>query len=134
MVKNNKNYLVNYLNALIHGLLSATQKYTYYILSEKHYREEDKIEEFIEECKKKAEKEMKKIQDSHRASIPVLISFKIGDLLRSKCSSKENEIISLYNELLKINHYDPNLLKIVKVKNRLAHVTKDILVDLLYRN
>ena len=31
--------------------------------------------------------------------IPQLVTFKVGDLLRCKCSSKESEIISLYNEI-----------------------------------
>ena len=58
----------------------------------------------------------------------------MGDLLRSKCSSKESEITALYRELLKINHHQPDLLKITKVKNRLKNVTKDILINMVYRN
>ena len=63
-----------------------------------------------------------------------LISFNIGDLLRSRCYSKEKEIIGLYHELLRINYHRPDLFKIVTVRNRLSGVTKDILVNILYRN
>ena len=65
---------------------------------------------------------------------PQLISFNIGDLLRSRCYSKEKEIIGLYHELLRINYHRPDLFKIVTVRNRLSSVTKDILVNILYRN
>ena len=34
---------------------------------------------------------------------PELITFNIGDLLRCKCTSKEDEIIALYKEIEKIN-------------------------------
>ena len=63
-----------------------------------------------------------------------LISFNIGDLLRTRCYSKETEIIGLYHELLKINYHQSDLFKIVTVRNRLSGVTKDILVNIMYRN
>ena len=93
--KNSKFYMSTYLNALIHGLLTA---------------------------KKNCGFDIK------------LISFNVGDLLRSRCYSKEKEIIGLYQELLKIDHHRPELFKIVSVRDRLAYVTKDILVNILYRN
>ena len=57
----------------------------------------------------------------------------MGDLLRSKCYSKENEIIGLYQELLRIDHHRPDLLRIVSVRNRLTYITKDILINLMYK-
>ena len=67
-------------------------------------------------------------------NIPTLVTFKIGDLLRCKCSSKELEAMSLFSELERISHFHPETLRIVRVKNRLRRGTKDILVNLVYRN
>lgn len=56
MLKNNNNYLVNYLNTLIHGLLKATERYSYYVLDgELSYNSEEDIDEFIERCKRSCE-------------------------------------------------------------------------------
>ena len=63
-----------------------------------------------------------------------LISFNVGDLLRSRCYSKEAEIIALYQGVLKANHYCPEIFKVVSVRNRLSYVTKDILINILYRD
>ena len=68
MFKNNKFYVIKYLNKLIHGLLSARRWW------------DDK---------------------------PQLVSFRVGDLLRCRCTSKENEIIALYNEIERINLHHP---------------------------
>ena len=92
--KNSEIYLVVYLNALIHGLLSVQEQ-------------------------------------NQQIS---LITFNVGDLLRNKCYSKENEIIGLYQELLRIDHHRPDLLRIVSVRNRLTYITKDILINLMYRD
>ena len=67
MFKNNKFYVMKYLNRLIHGLLSVTRSKTH----------------------------------------PQLVSFRVGDLLRCRCTSKENEIIALYNEIERINLHHP---------------------------
>ena len=98
---NSKIYLISYLNALIHGLLSAVNQ----------------------ACKEKRIEER-----------PYLISFHLGDLLRSRCYSEEAEIISLYEALLKINQNHSDFMKIISVRNRLSFVTKDILVNILYRD
>lgn len=63
-----------------------------------------------------------------------LVSFNVGDLLRSRCSSKEVEVIALYQGVLKANRCCPEVFKVVSVRNRLAYVTKDILINILYRN
>ena len=64
----------------------------------------------------------------------MLISFFVDDLLRCRCYSQEEEITTLYNELQRINKERPELLKIVNVRSRLEYVTKDIKINLLYRN
>jgi hypothetical protein len=61
------------------------------------------------------------------------MTFKIGDLLRCKCASKEKEINALYNYLLRESTWNPDILKIVKIKNRLEKGTKDILLNLLFK-
>ena len=67
--KNNASYLITYLNALIHAINKAIQKLI--------ARYDLTTLEFV----------------------PELITFKIGDLMRCKCSSKEKEIIALYKEI-----------------------------------
>ena len=54
--------------------------------------------------------------------------------MRCKCSSQENEIIALFNEIQRMNLAEDNTLKLVRVKNRLESGTKDILMNLMYRN
>ena len=75
-----------------------------------------------------------KIKKEQPQNTPVLITFRIGDLLRCKCSSKELEAMSLFGELERIDHFHPKVLRIVRVKNRLRKGTKDILVNLIYRD
>lgn len=65
--------------------------------------------------------------------IPDLITFKIGDLLRCKCDSKEREIVTLYR-MLEWKNYMQKGFKIVRVKNRLNKGTRDILINILYQN
>ena len=57
MFKNNKFYVIKYLNKLIHGLLSATHNYGFIAATDPK---------------------------------PQLVSFRVGDLLRCRCTSKEN--------------------------------------------
>ena len=97
MLKNNKFYLIDYLNLLIHGLLSATEKFTWFIFSKLTYDEFEDIDMFIRRCKVEFEKRKLDITENEKKYIPSLITFKIGDLLRCKCSSKEYEITALFN-------------------------------------
>jgi hypothetical protein len=62
MVKNLHSYIILYLNRLIHGLLTVSHEF--------HNKEVDKS-----------------WQDW--PAPPNLVTFKIGDLIRCKCSSKE---------------------------------------------
>lgn len=61
MSKSNENYLINYLNKLIDCILTAEERWMERMHHKSHYKQE----------------------------IPSLITFKLGDLLRCKCSSKE---------------------------------------------
>jgi len=62
------------------------------------------------------------------------VTFKIGDILRCKCSSQEGEIRALYSEVERISHQQPHLLRIVRIKDRLEQGTRDILINLMYRD
>lgn len=67
-----------------------------------------------------------------RQSLPNLMSFKIGDLMRCKCQSKETEILRIYKEIERISETNPERLKIVRIKNRLMSGTNDILMNVLF--
>jgi hypothetical protein len=69
MVKNLHSYIILYLNRLIHGLLTVSKEFY--------------------------EKEVDKSWDGWQ-SPPNLVTFKIGDLIRCKCSSKEKEIMKIF--------------------------------------
>ena len=82
-MKNYKNYLLNYLNSLINGLARASKKYGLYRL---YFKDEFDFFEINEKCEQRLNKH--KIEDHDKDHFPSLVSFKIGDLLRCKCSSK----------------------------------------------
>lgn len=54
--------------------------------------------------------------------------------MRCKCSSKETEISAIYKEIMRISHSNPGLWKVNRIKNRLAQGTRDILINLVYRD
>ena len=86
LVKNNSFYLFTYLNLLIHGLATAAKKYTIYKTYYSMYTVND-FDDLSSYCSK--EFDSYKLLEENRDVSPQLISFKIGDLLRCKCSSKE---------------------------------------------
>ena len=60
-----------------------------------------------------------------------LVTFKISDLFRCKIKSRESEIVRIFNQIKQISEKgDP--FKIVRIKNRLAQGTKDIMVNILF--
>jgi hypothetical protein len=69
MVHNLHSYIVLYLNRVIHGLLTVSKEFY--------------------------EKEINKSWDGWQ-SPPNLMTFKIGDLMRCKCSSHEREIVRIF--------------------------------------
>lgn len=71
---------------------------------------------------------------SYISFIPELVSFRVGDILRCRCTSKEKEIIALYTELERMSRKKDSGLKIMRIKNRLEKGTKDILINFLYKN
>ena len=64
MFKNNKFYLISYLNSLIHGLLTAKKMFETYIIGKSanyNCRTGEPIEQFLEYCSRKIqEKEIQK--------------------------------------------------------------------------
>jgi hypothetical protein len=44
------------------------------------------------------------------------------------------EIKAIYNEIERIDQKNPEILKIIKVKNRLERGTRDVLMNLMFRN
>lgn len=54
-------------------------------------------------------------------------------MLRCKCSSKESEIIALYNYLDYYCKENKDKLEMIRVKNRLSEGTKDILINMKFR-
>ena len=62
---------------------------------------------------------------------PNLLSFKIGDLMRCKLSSREQEVIRIYNELIRLSRSKEHArtFRIVRIKNRLKDSTNDILIN-----
>lgn len=58
----------------------------------------------------------------------------MGDLLRCKCSSREREIIRVYEEINRISREQPEQLKIVRIKNRLKSGTNDILMNVRFNS
>ena len=66
-------------------------------------------------------------------AVPQLVTFRLGDLMRCKCSSKESEIGALYQEIMRVSDTNPDLWKVLRIKNRLSEGTKDILINLTYR-
>ena len=72
MVKNLHSYILLYLNRLIHGLLSVSKLFF--------------------------EKDIDKAWEMWQ-SPPNLVTFKIGDLMRCKCASREKEVVRIYREI-----------------------------------
>ena len=107
MVKNLHSYITLYLNRLIHGLLTVSK--TFY------------------------DKQIDESWDDWQTP-PNLMTFKIGDLIRCKMSSKEKEIVKVFRELKLVSAKNPEKLKIVRIKNRLKQGTNDILINVKFNN
>jgi hypothetical protein len=58
-----------------------------------------------------------------------LIHFKIFDLLRCKCISKESEIVYLIRRLNEKSNDPSDPFKIIRIKDRLSNGTRDILIN-----
>lgn len=106
IVNNLHSYILLYLNRLIHGLLKVS--------------------------KRVYDKEL--IGRARWTSPPNLISFKIGDLMRCKIGSQEKEILKLFKHLADVSEKNPQVFKIIRIKNRLKEGTNDILMNVRYKN
>jgi hypothetical protein len=78
-------------------------------------------------------------EDELRANYEVLrqvdlISFKVGDLIRGKYAGSEAEFLRIYKNLIEVSEQRPEVLKIVRIKNRLDQKENDILVNLFFSN
>ena len=85
MLMNYKNYLINYLNALIHGLLRAMNFYSYYTDSNYEYFYSQESKTYTNDHL--FHRKNSGIQVSEKNQIPMLISFFVDDLLRCRCYS-----------------------------------------------
>jgi len=63
-----------------------------------------------------------------------LITFKVSDLMRCKCSSRESEILRILSIIKKLGEEKQDLFKIVRIKDRLEMNTRDILINILFMN
>ena len=104
-----RTYLVSYLNKIIQALLAIPEDY------------DDEEEEG-----------RGKHQNKAKSRFVNLITFKITDLLRCKCSSRENEILRIFNAIKRISESDLDLIKIIRIKDRLELGTRDILINILF--
>lgn len=111
MFKNNQNYIKGYLNTLIHCLMTVELEFEAIVKVEA--KKGKKISNKVESvCNGKMNiSELLEIIGNIKIGvvrnfedrIPSLLSFKISDLIRCKCSSREYEITALYNEIHKIS-------------------------------
>jgi len=63
-----------------------------------------------------------------------LLSFKLGDLMRCKYSSKEREVIKIYKEIDRLSKTNPQKFKVVRIKDRLKSGTNDILINVKFND
>ena len=61
-----------------------------------------------------------------------LVTFKIGDMMRSKCSCSEQDFIKILNAIDCLHTHAPDIMKIVRVKNRLETENNDILINFFF--
>lgn len=85
-------YIFKYINHLIHSLLSIPLK-------------------AAEEVDSDREKAVLRSLD--------LVTFKIGDMMRCKCACSEQEFIKIMTVIDSLHLHSPDVLKIVRIKNRL---------------
>ena len=62
-----------------------------------------------------------------------LITFKIGDLMRCKFASREEEVLRVFHLIKDISDDQKSrMLKIIRIKNRLSEGTRDILMNVFF--
>lgn len=85
-------YMFKYINKLIHSLLAIP---------------------------KLAAEMVKSDRDKFNLSSVNLITLKVGDLMRCRCSTTEKEFIKILAAIEETSMKYPNVLKIIRIKNRL---------------
>lgn len=85
-------YLFKYINRLIHSLLTIPMMAAEYAASNR--------------------------EKTILRSVS-LVTFKIGDMLRCKCACSEQEFLKVLATIESLHNNSPQVLKIVRVKNRL---------------
>ena len=60
-----------------------------------------------------------------------LITFKIGDIFRCKCLSRQSEILRIYNYIKEIGE-NGSLFRVCRIKDRLNLDTRDILINISF--
>ena len=61
-----------------------------------------------------------------------LVTFKVGDMMRCKCSCLEQEFVKILKSVESIHHLWPDVMKISRVKNRLSTEANDILINFFF--
>jgi len=113
VVKNLHSEIIEYLNKVIHSILLVSKRFHEHILDPRRTTESE---------------------TNNWPAPPNLITFKLGDLMRCKLSSKEQEVIRIYNELIHMSRSKElsRKFKIVRIKNRLKDSTNDILINVRF--
>ena len=57
------------------------------------------------------------------------VTFTIGDLFRCKIKSREKEIVHIYHRMVDLSKTNPEVMKIIRIKNRLNDNNRDILIN-----
>ena len=61
-----------------------------------------------------------------------LVTFKIGDMLRCKCACSEEEFIKILGVFDSLHVHSPDILKIIRIKNRMETENNDILINFFF--
>ncbi len=107
MVNNLESFIIDYLNSLIHGLLTVSKNV------------HNQLEFF------------------QQLIIPVplnLLSFKVSDILRCKYASKEKEVLRVFREIEEMGKAEGGQVKMIRIKNRLKQSTNDILINIKFND
>ena len=88
----------------------------------------------VEELKRQSITENVMVESPFFENLDInLITFKIGDLMRCKCTSNEDEIARILEVLKTLSEtWGKKLIKIIRVKNRLESGTRDVLINIMF--
>jgi hypothetical protein len=73
-------------------------------------------------------------RDKFNISSANLITLKIGDLMRCRCSTTEREFLKILAAIEETNIKSSNVIKIIRIKNRLEEENNDLLINLFFAN